>query len=257
MKNISTLLIFLIVASCKYDNKIAADLSDIKKMEIIQCYSLEETFDAFLKLNDIIKNDSSRPKPSMSNDNELLRQMNTDSGVKDYPLFSVFKPYGYFDGQAMTYINSSFLGVINNSKKSLLLFQLADTEIKNGFPTNIYFFYIPSPYIDTMSVLIGAKTKDYKKIIRLEDVSAFGFQKIKSYDLKGNQVKESIDAKSFMPYLVFKETGKNLILSGEYLLKLTLRDTIVYKSLDRSDVKLDTIFFGTLFTRKKIKDNIE
>jgi hypothetical protein len=257
MRNISTLLILLIAASCRYDNKIAADLSDIKKMELIQCYSLEETFDAFLKLNDVIKNDSYSPKPSINNDSDLLRQMNTDSGLEDYPLFSFFKPFGYFDGNAMTYINSSFLGVINNSKKGLLLFQLADNEIKNGFPTNIHFFYIPSPYIDTMSVLIGAKTKEYKKIIRLEDVSAFGFQKIKSYDLKGNQAKESVDAKSFMPYLVFKETGKNLILSGEYLLKLTLRDTIIYISLDRSDIKPDTIFFGTLFTREKIKDNIE
>jgi hypothetical protein len=108
-----------------------------------------------------------------------------------------------------------------------------------------------------MSILIGSKTKDFNRILGLGDLSAFGFQKIKSYDSQGNLVEEKVDRKSFMPYLVFKETGKSVFSTGEYLLKLTLKDTIVYKSLDRSDMEHDTVFFETLLTQDYIKDNIK
>jgi hypothetical protein len=256
MKKITTLFIFLFLAlSCKVSNKIDADIANIKKIEIIQCYSLEEIFNGFIIFNEIVKQDSLMFNLHRNSVNALMKKVDEDNG--SYPLFMIFKPYGYFDGQSMVYIKSSFLGVIRNSNRNILLSQLSDTLIKNGFPNNINFFYIPSPFIDTMSILIGSKTKNYLEDLKIEDLSAFGFQKIKSYNLKGKPVEESDNDKSFIPFIVFKETSKGLFLSGEYLLKLTLKDTIVYKSLDRFDLKNDTILLDALYTRKYIKDKIK
>ena len=255
MRMISYFLIFsCITYSCKNSDKISAKLIDIKKVEIIQCYSLEEVYNGFLKFNDYVKKDLSRLNLHQNTGNTLIQQVNSDNGLNNFPLFSVLKPYGYFDGQTMTYIKSSFLGVIGNNKKGILLTQLSDDLIKNGFPKNISFFYIPSPFIDTMSVLIGSKTKNFKSDLSINDFSAFGFQKIKSYDLKGNLIDEGDNIKSFMPFVVLKESGKSLIKSGEYLLKFTLKDTIIYHSIDRFDVKNDTIFFENLFTKKYINE---
>jgi hypothetical protein len=259
MRKIANLLILsCLVFSCKTsDNRIKADIADIRKVEIIQCYSLEEIYNGFLKFNDFLKKDSSRLNLHQSSGNNLIQQINEDISLNNFPLFTFFKPFGYFDGQIMTYIKSSFLGVIGNKNKDILMTQLSDDLIKDGFPTNINFFYIPSPFIDTMSVLIGSKTKNFSRDIKTGDFSAFGFQKIKSYDLNGKLIDEGKDVKSFMPYIVFKESGKGIISSGEYLLKLTLKDTVVYKSLDRFDLKNDTIFFENLFTGKYINDRIK
>ncbi len=258
MRKIAYLLIFVFIASsCKTSDKIEANIADIKKVEIIQCYSLAEIYDGFLKFNNLIKKDSLRFNFHQSSGNSLIQQINKENGLDKFPLFLVFKPYGYFNGQKMTYIKSSFLGVVGNKNKSTLMTQLSDESVMKGFPTNINFFYIPSPFIDTMSVLIGSKTKDFNSDLSINNISAFGFQKIKSYDLKGNLIDEKDSVKSFMPYVVFKESCKSLIITGEYLLKLTLNDTVIYHSIDRYDMKNDTIFFEDLFTKGYINEKVK
>jgi hypothetical protein len=241
-----SLIIFSLILTSCLNNK-TLDKSSISKIEIVSCYSLEEIFNGFLIINDSLKSDT-------IDDEELslIDQISNDNQFKDYPLFKTFKPYGYFDGKNMTFINSSFLGVISNDRIELLNDYLTNNDLIGNFPTDIKFQYIPSPFKENMSVLIGEKNNDSIIRVKSTDITGFGFEKIQSFDLKGNQVEENDNEKIYSPFLVITSDKLSMIKNGENLIKLTLNDTMIYTSIDNEDLKTDTIFFEYLFSKQEI-----
>jgi hypothetical protein len=202
-----------------------------------------------LKLNEIAKKDSSFVK----NQSLTEKMTNQSFEVKEYPFFCRFKPYGFFAGKTMTYVNSSFLGVLSNADRNLVNDYFSSQSNKSNFPYDIDFQFIPSPFLEKMSVLIGVKTNSPIINLSSNDLNGFGFEKVTSFDLAGKIIEPENDEKSYVPFIVLKQDKKSILKDGVYLLKLSFSDTTIYKSLDKEEISRDTIFFEYTFDRNYSK----
>ena len=249
MRNIALLTIFTFITFGCHNPKTESNLDRIKDINIIQCYTLERIFPQVLKLNEIAKTDSSFIK------NQSLTEKITNQffDVKEYPFFCRFKPYGFFAGKTMTYVNSSFLGVLSNEDRNLVNDYFSTQPNKSNFPHDIDFQFIPSPFVEKMSILIGMKNSSPIIQLTSNDLNGFGLKKIRSFDSTGKIIEPESDEKSYVPFIVFKKVKKFRLNDGVYLLKLSLSDTTFYVSLDKKELIRDTIFFEYLFDKNYIK----